>query len=181
METFCLKPTIYFGADALSALERLAGKRVLVVTDGFLVKSGLLDRVTAHLKGGQVEVFDQVVPDPPLALVAQGVRVLARRTNVLGEVTDRCRLTLVLRLTLPFVPGDAALAAENAARLLALQSWAAAESAAHRAPVFGNTDTEREVLRAEQGRIERADAGGTVVYTVRLQADYTQSFTEELQ
>ena len=55
------------------------------------------------------------------------------------------------------------------------------ESAAHRAPVFGNTDTEREVLRAEQGRIERADAGGTVVYTVRLQADYTQSFTEELQ
>ena len=80
-----------------------------------------------------------------------------------------------LRLCLPLTQ------AENAARLLALQSWAAAESAAHRAPVFGNTDTEREVLRAEQGRIERTDAGGTVVYTVRLQADYTQSFTEELQ
>ena len=28
----------------------------------------------------------------------------------------------------------------------------------------------REVLRAEQGRMERADAGGTAVYTVRLQS-----------
>ena len=90
-----------------------------------------------------------------------------------GRRASRC--WNAARLCLPLTQ------AENAARLLALQSWAAAESAAHRAPVFGNTDTEREVLRAEQGRIERTDAGGTVVYTVRLQADYTQSFTEELQ
>ena len=33
--------------------------------------------------------------------------------------------------------------------------------------------------RAEQGRMERADAGGTAVYTVRLQAEYTQVYTEE--
>ena len=78
METFCLKPTIYFGADALGALEQLAGKRVLVVTDGFLAKSGLLDRLTARLKGCTVEVFDRVVPDPPLDVVAQGVRALER-------------------------------------------------------------------------------------------------------
>ena len=143
----------------------------------------LLDWVrTCPALEGCTWAVDELAPDGGAAgAYPQGVRVLARRTNVLGEVTDRCRLTLVLRLTLPFVQGDAALAVENAARLLALQSWAAAESAAHRAPVFGNTDTEREVLRAEQGRIERTDAGGTVVYTVRLQADYTQSFTEELQ
>ena len=105
----------------------------------------------------------------------RGVKVLQTKTDLLGCQKQRCRAEFLLRLCLPLTQ------AENAARLLALQSWAAAESAAHRAPVFGNTDTEREVLRAEQGRIERADAGGTVVYTVRLQADYTQSFTEELQ
>ena len=65
----------------------------------------------------------------------------------------------------------------DAARLLDLQTWAAAESAAGRGPVLGNAG--REVLRAEQGRMERADAGGTVVYTVRLQAEYTQVYTEE--
>ena len=66
---------------------------------------------------------------------------------------------------------------DNTARLLDLQTWAAAESAAGRGPVLGNAG--REVLRAEQGRMERADAGGTAVYTVRLQAEYTQVYTEE--
>lgn len=77
MERFCIKPTIYFGHDALSALECLGGGRVLLVTDRFLAGSGLLDRVTAHLPGCTVEIFDQVQPDPSLALVAQGARQLA--------------------------------------------------------------------------------------------------------
>ena len=78
---------------------------------------------------------------------------------------------ITLRLCLPRTDAD------NAARLLDLQTWAAAESAAGRGPVLGNAG--REVLRAEQGRMERADAGGTAVYTVRLQAEYTQVYTEE--
>lgn len=77
MERFQLKPTVYFGPDALSALEGLAGRRVLIVTDAFLAGSGLLDRVRAHLPGCTVEVFDRVEPDPSLALVAQGARCLA--------------------------------------------------------------------------------------------------------
>ena len=55
----------------------------------------------------------------------------------------------------------------------------AAESAARRAPLLGNTNPAGEILRAEQGKMERADAGGTAVYTVRLQAEYTQVYTEE--
>ena len=51
MERFQLKPTIYFGPDALAALDALAGKRVMVITDAFLSSSGLLDRVTARLTG----------------------------------------------------------------------------------------------------------------------------------
>lgn len=77
MERFQLKPTIYFGPDALSALDELAGKRVMIVTDRFLAESGLLDKVTAHLRGCTVERFDEVVPDPSLALVAQGAKRLA--------------------------------------------------------------------------------------------------------
>lgn len=74
MEQFSLKPTLYFGPNALEALEQLAKQRVFLVTDAFLVKSGLLDRVTERLAGSTVEVFDQVIPDPPLPLIAQGVQ-----------------------------------------------------------------------------------------------------------
>ena len=77
METFRLQTAVTFGRDALAALEELAGKRVLVVTDDFLAKSGLLDKVTARLPGCTVETFTGVVPDPPLETVARGARALA--------------------------------------------------------------------------------------------------------
>lgn len=76
METFTLKPKLYFGADALSALRELAGRRVLIVTDGFLASSGLLDKVRVHLSGSNVTVFDRVTPDPSVKLVAHGVQIL---------------------------------------------------------------------------------------------------------
>ena len=77
MERFAIKPTIYFGEGALVALEGLPGERVLVITDSFLASSGLLDAALSHLRGRTVEVFDRVVPDPPLELVAGGARHLA--------------------------------------------------------------------------------------------------------
>ena len=52
--------------------------------------------------------------------------------------------------------------------------------AAHRTPVLGS-EPQQECLRAEQGRMERAEPGGTAVYTLRLQAEYTQLYTEEMQ
>ena len=76
METFTLKPKLYFGADVLGALQVLAGRRVLIVTDGFLSSSGLLDKVRTQLPGSDVTVFDQVTPDPSVELVARGVQLL---------------------------------------------------------------------------------------------------------
>ena len=123
------------------------------------------------LQGLSLTVGD-VGPAPYTAgLWCRGITVLDRRENLLGRVTQRCRAEFTLRLCLPRTDAD------NAARLLDLQTWAAAESAAGRGPVLGNAG--REVLRAEQGRMEHADAGGTAVYTVRLQAEYTQLYTEK--
>ena len=76
MQTFSIKPNLYFGSDALGALRALAGQRVLVVTDSFLASSGLLERVRVHLDGSTVTVFDQVTPDPSVELVARGVQLL---------------------------------------------------------------------------------------------------------
>ena len=128
----------------------------------------MLTKMTAFLarapalQGLTVQVGD-VGPAPGTAgLWAGGITVLDRRQNLLGGVRLRCRAEFTLRLCLPDTR------AENETRLLALQAWIAAESAA-----------QQECLRAEQGRMERAEPGGTAVYTLRLQAEYTQLYTEE--
>ncbi|WP_417070304.1 hypothetical protein, partial [Gemmiger sp.] len=79
------------------------------------------------LQGLTVQVGD-VGPAPGTAgLWAGGITVLDRRQNLLGGVRQRCRAEFTLRLCLPLPPGDSATAAENAAHLLALQTWVAAE------------------------------------------------------
>lgn len=77
MERFRLRTEVVLGENPLSVLSALADRRVLIVTDRFLVTSGLIGRVREHLKG-EVEVFDRVKPDPPLSLVAEGVEVYRR-------------------------------------------------------------------------------------------------------
>ena len=73
-------------------------------------------------------------PAPGTAgLWCKGVTVLEQRENLLGTVRQRCRTEFTLRLCLPLPPGDSATAAENAAHLLTLQTWVAAECAAGRA------------------------------------------------
>lgn len=109
----------------------------------------------------------------------RGVTVLTRRENLLGGVSLRCRAEFLLRLCLPLPPGDDARAVRNAGRLLALQSWVAAKSAAHALPAFGNGLPEGETLRAQDGRLETADAGGTARYTIRLLAEYTEVYKED--
>src|SRR3954451_24530781 len=72
MWTFHSAGQLLFGRDAVRQLGEVAGrlraKRVLVVTDPVLVKTGLADRVRAPLAeaGVAVEVFDGGEPEPSL-------------------------------------------------------------------------------------------------------------------
>ena len=109
----------------------------------------------------------------------QGVTVRSRKEDVLGRVTLGCRAEFLLRLCLPLPPGDDAAALRNAGRLLALEGWVAAQSAAHALPVFGSGLPEAETLQAENGKLERVDAGGTARYTLRLRAEYTEIYKED--
>ena len=109
----------------------------------------------------------------------RGVTVLTRKEDVLGGVTLRCRAEFLLRLCLPLPPGDDRQALRNAGRLLALQGWVARQSAAHALPRFGDGLPEGETLRAEEGRLEKADAAATARYTLRLLAEYTEIYKEE--
>ena len=60
METFEITTKIKFGKGALEYLESLKGKRVFIVTDPFMVKSGMINKITERLQDGNYEVFSEV-------------------------------------------------------------------------------------------------------------------------
>ncbi len=76
MESFGIKTQIYFGEGALNRLKEIPYRRVLIITDPFVVQSKMVDLITAPLAAGgiQYEVFSDVVPDAPVDKIAGGVK-----------------------------------------------------------------------------------------------------------
>lgn len=77
MQEFSFSTRIYFGEGALERLHRVKDRKVFIVTDSFMVKIGTIDKVVSHLTRCEVSVFDGVVPDPPIEVVAAGVQAFA--------------------------------------------------------------------------------------------------------
>ena len=73
MKEFSFSTRIFFGEGALERLRKLEDKRVMIVTDRFMAGMGVPDKVASYLTRCQVTVFDGVVPDPPIEVVAAGV------------------------------------------------------------------------------------------------------------
>lgn len=73
MKEFSFSTRIFFGEGSLERLRNVHDKRVMIVTDAFMEKSGVAHRVAAYLKDCEVTIFSDVVPDPPIETVAAGV------------------------------------------------------------------------------------------------------------
>lgn len=92
---FSVKTTIFSGKEALSVLARYANERVAIITDAFIVKSGLVEKVTRYLN--QVRIFDQVKPDPDVNVVKQGTAQIADFAPTVfialggGSALDACK------------------------------------------------------------------------------------------
>ena len=52
MKSFDIKTKIYFGDNALDRLADLPYKKALIITDPFVVKSGMIDMITKPLQAG---------------------------------------------------------------------------------------------------------------------------------
>ena len=76
MEKFSCRTTIISGAGTISALGDLKKQRLFLVTDPFFMKNGTAQRVVDAAKCAQVEIFDEVKPDPTVALAAEGTAKL---------------------------------------------------------------------------------------------------------
>ena len=98
MNTFEMKTAIHFGDNALDRLKEIPYKRVLIITDPFVVQSKMINLITAPLNSAGIEydIFHDVVPDAPVDKIAEGVRSSwnISRKQLLQSV-------VVLRLILP--------------------------------------------------------------------------------
>ncbi|MBO9480514.1 bifunctional acetaldehyde-CoA/alcohol dehydrogenase [Salinisphaera sp. G21_0] len=83
MQWFKLPEKIYFEANSLQYLEKMQDiSRVFIVTDEIIQSLGYVDKILYHLRKRtvpvQVEIFNQVEPDPSLETVRNGAREMAR-------------------------------------------------------------------------------------------------------
>lgn len=78
MNSFNVKPNIYFGQGALEILREISTEKVLIITDPFMVKSGTINRITDNITSKNISVFSDIVPDPPIELVVKGIEELSK-------------------------------------------------------------------------------------------------------
>ena len=76
MEEFSCKTRILSGSGTVAALGTLGAQRMFLVTDPYFMKDGTAQRLAAEAKCAEVEIFDQVRPDPTVELVAEGTAKL---------------------------------------------------------------------------------------------------------
>lgn len=78
MEEVSFKTKIYIGDDSLDRLTHYSGDTILIVTDPFIKQSGMLEKITSRLDqlNSRYIVFSDIVPDPPIESVTEGVKVI---------------------------------------------------------------------------------------------------------
>ena len=75
MNTCQIVTKVVSGEDALSFLKTYEKERILIVCDTFLNKNGTIKLVTDQIApSNQTVVFDRLVPDSTLDVVADGVK-----------------------------------------------------------------------------------------------------------
>ncbi len=81
MKRFTLPRDLYHGKGSLAELKNLQGKRAIVVVGGGSMKRfGFLDKAVEYLKeaGMEVELFENVEPDPSVETVMKGAEVMRK-------------------------------------------------------------------------------------------------------
>lgn len=76
MQKFKVSTEVCFGKDALNRLSKFQNQTIVIVTDSFLISTGLVEKVSAKLLDCKIHIFSDVVPDPPIEIVTKGVDFL---------------------------------------------------------------------------------------------------------
>lgn len=78
MKKFNVNIEVYFGEDSLSKLSEITDKKVFIVTDSFMEKSGVANKISKRLNNCKVSIFSEIVPDPSIEIVTKGVDIILK-------------------------------------------------------------------------------------------------------
>lgn len=79
MKKFKINTKICFCQNSLEQLKELKGKNILVICDSFIANSVIMERVKRILSDTNIEIFDSIVPDPPVEVVAMGIEKMKEK------------------------------------------------------------------------------------------------------
>ena len=77
MKRFKLSTEVLISEDAINALLDVKDVNAVLITDKFMVDSGMADMILKKLSNcKEVSVFSEVIPDPPMDLIERGIAFL---------------------------------------------------------------------------------------------------------
>ncbi len=77
MNRFKIRTEVRFNQNALDTLREFKGKSAVIITDKFMVSSGIINKITDKMDGYKsIAVFDGVTPDPTIKLISEGLKFL---------------------------------------------------------------------------------------------------------
>ncbi|SJZ67126.1 1-propanol dehydrogenase [Pilibacter termitis] len=103
MDKWSLKPAIYTGENCLSRLEQFEQEKICLVCDPYFIGTENFDRVMQQFaKSVQIEIFSEIIPDPPIETVALGVEKMCEMSPTIviaiggGSAIDTAKAMLMV-------------------------------------------------------------------------------------
>ncbi len=84
MNRFKIRTEVRFNSNALDTLKEFKGASAVIITDKFMVSSGMINKITDKMADYKnISIFDDVTPDPSTSLIAKGLKFI---TENRGEI-----------------------------------------------------------------------------------------------
>ena len=78
MEQFYCKTKIFSGPGAAVQLKELKSQRLFLVSDPYFTKDGTARQIAGLSGAEQIQIFDEIVPDPSVELAAEGTALIQK-------------------------------------------------------------------------------------------------------
>ena len=78
MKKFVIKPKIVFDNNAITYIRTMEQTSFFVICDPFLVKNRMIDKVLDEIGQRDYVIFSDIIPDPPIEVVAKGIAELKK-------------------------------------------------------------------------------------------------------
>lgn len=77
MNRFKIRTEVRFNKNALDTLKEFKNSSAVIITDKFMVSSGMIKIITDKMSEyKKISVFDEVLPDPTTSLIAKGLKFI---------------------------------------------------------------------------------------------------------